>query len=111
MRYHELLDHPTKSNKPDCVVNLSVYNAEWADMEAICAKHGPVQIITVEEVPIIPVFEIEVRCQDAQTARALDNAWIAYTETSPHRPHSMEEALVWGEQFNPFPNIPRDWRF
>ncbi|MET0530293.1 MAG: hypothetical protein ABW003_18490 [Microvirga sp.] len=61
--------------------------------------------------PIIPVLEIDVLCQDAQTARALDDAWCAYTETSPHRPRSTEEALVWGEQFNPFPNIPRDWTF
>jgi hypothetical protein len=49
--------------------------------------------------------------QDAQAARVLSDAWWTYTETSPHRPHSMEEALVWGEQFNPFPNIPRDWIF
>jgi hypothetical protein len=109
VRSHELTDHPAKRNRPDCVVNLSVYQSEWADMEVICAKHGPVQIIAFEEVPIIPVLEIEVLCQNPQFARTLDNAWMAYTETSPHRPHSMEEALVWGEQFNPFPNIPRDW--
>jgi hypothetical protein len=111
MRYHELDDHPAKRDNPHFIARLSVYKAEWADMEAICANHGPVQIITVEEVPIIPAFEIEVRCQDARTARALDNAWIAYTETSPHRPHSMEEALAWGEKFNPFPDISREWRF
>jgi hypothetical protein len=72
-------------------------------------KYGPVQIVAVEQVPVIPVLEIDVLCQDAQTARALDDAWWAYTETSPHRPRSMEEALIWGEQFNLFPNIPRDW--
>jgi hypothetical protein len=111
MRYHEPADHPAKRNRPDCVVNLSVYQSEWAAMKAIFAKHGPVQIIAVEQVPIIPVFEIEVLCQSPQSACALDNAWMTYTETSPHRPHSMEEALAWGEQFNPIPNLPREWRF
>lgn len=36
--------------------------------------------------------------QDAQTACALADAWRTYTETSPHRPHSAGEALVWGKQ-------------
>jgi hypothetical protein len=111
MQSCQIDNHPAKLNRPDCVATLSVYKAEWDDLKAIFAKHAPVQIISVEPVPIIPVFEIEVLCQDAQTARALDDAWWTYTETSPHRPHSMEEALIWGEQFNPYPNIPRDWRF
>jgi hypothetical protein len=111
MRYHELDDHPAKRDNPHFIARLSVYKAEWSDMEAVCAKHGTVQIIAVEQVPIIPVLEIEVLCQDAQTARALDNAWMIYTETSPHRPRSMEAALIWGEQFNPFPDILHDWRF
>ena len=111
MRYHELDDHPAKRDNPQCIASLTGYREEWPDLQVICVKHGPVQIIAVEQMPIIPAFEIEVLCQDAQTARALESAWIAYTETSLHRPHSMEEALVWGEQFNPFPNIPRDWTF
>ena len=111
MHSYALNDHPAKLGNSHCIASLTVYRDEWPDLQAICAKHGPVQIITVEEVPIIPVFEIEVRCQGVRTARALDNAWIAYTETSPHRPHSMEEALPWGEKFNPFPDISREWRF
>jgi len=111
MRYSELNDHPAKRDNPHCIARLSVYEAEWHDLKAICAKYGPVQIIAAEQVPIIPVLEIEVLCRDAQTARALDDAWWACTETSPHRPRSMEEALVWGEQFNPYPDILHDWRF
>jgi hypothetical protein len=111
MRSHELTDHPAKRDNPHCIARLSVYEAEWRDLKAICAQYGPVQIIAVEQVPIIPVLEVDVLCRDAQTARALDNAWIAFTETSPHRPHSKEEALVWGERHNPFLDIPRDWRF
>ncbi|QRM28346.1 hypothetical protein [Microvirga sp. VF16] len=111
MRYHELNDHPARRDNQHCIARLSVYTAEWADLRAICEQHGPIQIIGVERVPIIPVFEIEVLCQDAQTARALDAAWMAYAETSPHRPRSMEEALIWGERFNPYPKIPRDWTF
>ncbi|MGO4527264.1 hypothetical protein AB4097_20705 [Microvirga sp. 2MCAF35] len=111
MHSYELTDHPAKRDKPDCVVNLSVYKSEWADMKAVCAEYGPVHIIGVKPVPIIPVLEIEVICRDARTAHALDNAWMFYTETSPHRPRSMEEALAWGEQYSPFPNIPRDWKF
>jgi hypothetical protein len=107
MRHDEFADHPARRVHLDCIARLSVYQAEWADMRATCAKYGPVQIIGVERVPIIPVFEIEILCQNAQAARALDDSWLTYTETSPHRPRSMEEALVWGEQFNPFPDIPR----
>jgi hypothetical protein len=109
MLFDELASYPARRDKPDCITRLSVYKAEWPDLKALCAKYGPVQIVAVEQVPVIPVLEIDVLCQDAQTARALDDAWWAYTETSPHRPRSMEEALIWGEQFNPFPNIPRDW--
>jgi hypothetical protein len=111
MQFYEIDNHPAKRDSPHFIAKLSVYKAEWSDLKALCAKYGPVQIVAVEQVPIIPVLEVEVLCQDARTARALDDAWWTYTETSPHRPHSMEEALVWGEQFNPFPNIPRDWRF
>jgi hypothetical protein len=107
---YEMDNHSANHSRPDFIAILSVYPGEWADMQAIRAKHGPIQIIGVEQVPIIPVLEIEVLCRDAQTARALEDAWMTYTETSPHRPHSMEEALVWGEQYNPFPDIPRDWR-
>ena len=68
--------HPAKREKPHCIAKLSVYNAELSDMKVICAKYGPIQIVTVEKVPIIPVLEIEVLCRDAQTARALDDAWF-----------------------------------
>jgi hypothetical protein len=105
----ELDNYPANHSRPDCIAVLSVYPGEQADMQAIRAQHGPTQIIDARRVPIIPVKEVYVQCQDAQTARALDDAWWTFTETSPHRPHSMEEALVWGEQFNPFPYIPRDW--
>ena len=111
MHSYALNEHPARRDNQHCIAWLSVYKDEWSDMKAICAKFGRVQIIAVEKVPIIPVLEIGVLCQDAQAARVLGDAWWTYTETSPHRPHSMEEALVWGEQFNPFPNTPRDWRF
>jgi hypothetical protein len=111
MKFHEFAAHPAKRAVQHCIAKLSVYNAEWSNLKAICAKYGPIQIVAVEKVPIIPVFEIEGLCQDAQTARALDNAWLAYTQTNPHRPHSVDEALVWGKQFNPFPDIPHNWRF
>jgi hypothetical protein len=109
VRYNAFTEHPARRDNQHGIAWLSVYKDEWSDLKAICAKFGRVQIIGVEQVPVIPVLEIGVLCQDAQTARALDDAWWTYTETSPHRPHSMEEALAWGEQFNPFPNIPRDW--
>jgi hypothetical protein len=111
MRSYALNDHPARRDNPHCIARLSVYKAEWDDLKAICAKHAPVQIIGVEQVPTIPVLEIEVLCQDAQTASTLDDAWMTYTETSPHRPHSMEEARVWGERHNPSPYIAHDWRF
>src|SRR4051812_24190247 len=111
MKSCQIAKHPAKRDNPHCIASLAVYQDEWRDMNFICAKHGPVQIIAVEQVPIIPVLEIDVLCQDAQTARALDDTWWTYTETSPHRPHSMEEALAWGEKFNPYPDIPLDWRF
>lgn len=108
---YEMENYPATHSRPDCIAILSVYPGEQADMQAIRAQHGPTQIIDGRRVPIIPVQEVYVQCQDAQTARALDDAWWTYAETSPHRPHGEEECLAWGAQFNPFPNIPRDWTF
>src|SRR4051794_39872656 len=111
MRYHEIATHPAKHNQPQCSARLSVFRGERSALDAICEKYGPTQIIGVEKVPMIPACEIEVLCRDAQTARALEDAWWRYGETSPHRPHGEKECMEWGKQFNPFPNIPKDWTF
>jgi hypothetical protein len=104
-------DHPAKHERPHSVVALYVHKAEWEDFSGICQDHGPTEIVGIRKVPIIPAFDVDVLCKDAGAAMRLTAAWGEFCETSPHRPHSKEEALAWGEQFNPFPDIPRDWTF
>jgi hypothetical protein len=111
MHSHERTDHPSKRDKSHCIAWLCVFKAEWADMKAICDAHGSTQIVGVKKVPLIPVFEIEILCNDARTAHALGEAWWNFSDTSPHRPHGEDECMVWGEQFNPFPDLPREWTF
>lgn len=103
--------HPARRERPHCIAKLYVHKAEWSDMQAVCAEKGRTQIIDVTKVPIIPAFDVHVLCTDPDTARALTLAWLEYCDTSPHRPHGKDEAHAWGEQYNPFPDIPRDWRF
>jgi hypothetical protein len=93
-----------EGDEPDALV-------DFLEAEPLCKVYGPTFMVGVKRVPLIPAFEIEMLCRDAQTARALADAWWAYCKTSPHRPHGKEECLAWGEQYNPFPDIPRDWTF
>jgi hypothetical protein len=113
MRYYELTEprHPAKRERPRDIASLFVRKPEWTDLRAICEAYGPIQIVGVEKVPLIPAFMVEVLCRDPDTAVALSLAWHTYCETSPHRPHGLGECLAWGEQYNPFPDIPREWTF
>lgn len=111
MRYHELAEpeHPTKRERPRDIASLSVYTGKWPDLTAIRYAHGRTEIVGIENVPVIPVVQVEVLCRDRETALALLLAWTGYGGTSPHRPHSNEETLAWGEKYNPCPGIPSDW--
>lgn len=80
MASHEFANHPGKRDRPNCVATLSVNQVEWAVMQVTSTKYAPVQIIGVERVPIIPAFEIEILCQTAQAARALDVAVDLYRD-------------------------------
>jgi hypothetical protein len=112
MRYYEIAqpEHPAKRETPHQIASLYVHKAEWPDLKVICEAHGAT-LINVKPVPIIPTFVVEVLCPSAEAKMPLYDAWLAYCETSPHRPHTEEECESWGEQFNPFPDIPRDWTF
>ncbi len=113
MRYFELAEpeHPAKREKPHHIASLAVYQGEEADLKAIRDAHGPTQIVGTKKVPIIPVVQVEVLCKDPETAWALREAWWTFEETSPHRPHSREEADAWGAQYSPYRDIPPDWTF
>jgi hypothetical protein len=113
MRYYEPIDpeHPARRERPGDIANLYVFEAEMPDLEAMCEAHGPTVMVGVKKLSLIPAYEIAMLCRDTQAARALSTAWWDYCEMSPHRPHGKEECLAWGEQFNPFPNLPRDWTF
>lgn len=112
MRHHELGDqHPAKNTRPSDIARLYVHKAEWPDLQAMCASHEPCSIIGIEPVVMIPAFFVEVLCQDSDAAFALALAWYDFCQTSPHRPHTKEEALAWGRQFNAHPCIPSDWMF
>ena len=109
--YKPELQHPAKRESPHDIASLYVHNAEWADFRRVCAAHGATEIVAVRKMPIIPAHDIDVLCEDAETALALMVAWVEFCETSPHRPHSKEEALAWGERYRTEVDIPRDWRF
>jgi len=112
MRYYELADqHPAKRTRPGDIARLYVHETEWSDLQAMCVSYKPCAIIGIEPVVMIPTFFVEVLCQDLGAAFALALAWYNYCQTSPHRPHSKEEALAWGRQFNAHPGIPSDWTF
>ena len=104
-------EHPAKRERPCDIAGLLALQPEWPDLNAICAAHGGAEIIEVKTAPIIPAFLVDVLCADSATAVALTMAWLAYSETSPHRPHSEEVGLAWGQPFNPDPDIPSDWTF
>ncbi len=103
--------HPARRERPRDIASLYVHTAEWADFRRICKAHGASQIVGVRKVPLIPAHDIDVLCRDADIAMALRIAWGEFCETSPHRPHSKEEALAWAERQGPEVNIPGDWRF
>jgi hypothetical protein len=118
MRYFDLYgdhlptpEHPAKSARPRYIASLYVHEPEWKDLDTIRSQHGVTEIVGVTPLPIIPAMQVEVLCQDSDTAFALMDAWSAYSETSPHRPHSQEVAIEWGKQFEPYGDIPPEWRF
>lgn len=112
MYYNELEPiHPAKRERPECIAKLYAHKAEWDDLQDMIREHGPAEIIGIEPVFILPTFTIEVLCQDGETAFALMGTWLAYSETSPYRPHGMEEAIDWGQQFSSCVGISTDWRF
>ncbi len=117
MRYTDFYDyeaepeHPAKRERPRDIASLYVHAAEQPDFRRICKAHGATGIVAVRKVPVIQAHDIDVLCKDAETAFGLMVAWGAFCETSPHRPHSKEEALAWGQRHGPEVNIPRDWRF
>ena len=104
-------EHPATRERPRDIAPLYVHHAEWQDLDAIRSQHGETHIVDVRPVLIIPAATVRVLCKDMDTALALMDAWATYCETSPHRPHSKEEALEWGKQFAPYGEIPPDWRF
>jgi hypothetical protein len=87
MRYHELPipEHPAKRERPRDIARLYVLKAELTDMEAIQASHGSYYMVSVEKLPVIDAFIIEVLCPDSNTALALTVAWNDYIQTSPDR--------------------------
>ena len=109
--YIPLPEHPAKSARPRDIASLYVHKAERQDLDAIRSQHGVTEIVGVTPLPIIPAMQVEVLCRDSDTAFALMGAWSAYSETSPHRPHSRDNAIKWGKQFEPYGDIPPDWRF
>jgi hypothetical protein len=109
--YIPLPEHPAKSARPRDIASLYVHKAERQNLDAIRSQHGVTEIVGVTPLPIIPAMQVEVLCQDSDTAFALMDAWSAYSETSPHRPHSQGDAIEWGKQFRPYGHIPTDWRF
>jgi hypothetical protein len=118
MRYRDICDqepepeHPAKRERPRDIAALYVHEAEWDDLRRICQDHGSTAIIGVRKVPIIPAFDVDVRCEDAETAMALSIAWGEFCEISPHRPRTAKEREEWGLKVLPeFANIPRDWTF
>jgi hypothetical protein len=117
MRHRDFYDyepepeHPAKRERPRDIAALYVHKSEWDDFSRIRQDHGPTEIVGVRRVPIIPAFDVDVLCEDSAAARAVTIAWGEFCETSPHRPHGKEEALAWGEQFHPYPDIARDWTF
>jgi hypothetical protein len=121
MRYRDLHDtyqdytpfpeHPSKSARPRDIASLYVHEPERRDLDTIRSQHGVTEVIGVTPLPIIPAMQVEVLCRDSHTAFALMDAWAAYCETSPHRPHRQGDAIEWGKQFTPYGHIPTDWRF
>jgi hypothetical protein len=121
MRYRDLHDtyqdytpfpeHPSKSARPRDIASLYVHEPERRDLDTIRSQHGVTEVIGVTPLPIIPAMQVEVLCRDSHTAFALMDAWAAYCETSPHRPHSQGDAIEWGKQFRPYGHIRTDWRF
>ncbi len=115
MRFGDFYDyepepqHPAKRKRPYDIASLYVHTAEWADFRRICEAHGATEIVAVRRVPLIPAHDIDVLCENAETALALMVAWGEFCEISPYRPHNKEEALAWGERHGPEVNIPRDW--
>ncbi len=104
-------EHPAKRERPHDIASLYVHTAEWADFRRVCGAHGANEIVAVRKVPVIPAHDIDVLCTDPETAMALMVAWGEVCKTSPHRPHSKEEALAWAERHGPKVDIPRDWQF
>ena len=105
-------DHPAKREKPHSLVALYVHKAEGDDLRRICQDHGSTEIVGVKKVPIIPAFDVDVLCKDAEAAMALSITWGEFCETSPHRPRTEKEREEWGLKVLPeFANIPRDWMF
>ncbi len=109
--YEPVPEHPAKRNRPHDIASLYVHTAEQDDFRRICKAHGVSEIVAVRKVPIIPAHDIDVLCKDADAALTLMVAWGEFCETSPHRPHSKEEALAKGQWQGPVMDIPRDWRF
>jgi hypothetical protein len=103
--------HPARRERPRDIASLYVHTAEWAEFRRICEAHGATEILAVRKVPVIPAYAIDVLCKDSETALALMVAWGEFCETSPHRPHSKEEAFAWGVRHGLEMDIPRDWRF
>lgn len=104
-------EHPAKRQRPTSIASLYVHVAEQPDFRRICKAHGAAEIVAVRKVPVIQAHDIDVLCKNAGTALELMVAWGEFCETSPHRPHSKEEALAWGERHAPKLDIPPDWRF
>jgi hypothetical protein len=64
-------DRPAKCERPHRVVALYVHKAEWDDFSRICQDHGSTEIVGITKVPIIPAFDVDVLCKDAEAAMAL----------------------------------------
>lgn len=117
MRYYDLYDHepepehPAKRARPRDITSLYVHTAEWDDFRRICKIQGAADIVSVRKVPIIQAHDIDVLCKNADAAMALSIAWGEFCKTSPHRPHSKEDAIARGERQGTSLEIPRDWRF
>ncbi|MBF9234622.1 hypothetical protein [Microvirga alba] len=112
MHYSDLeAVHPAKRERPGCIAHLYAHKAEWEDLQDMIQEHAPAEIVGIEPVFILPTFTIEVLCENPEASFALMIAWLAYSETSPHRPHGKEEALAWGKQFSSCVGISTDWKF
>ncbi len=109
--YIPVPEHPSKSARPRDIASLYVHEPEWRDLDTIRSQHGMTEIVCVQPLPIIPAAQVEILCQDSDTAFALMTDWAAYCETSPHRPHRKEEAVAWGNGYNLYSDLPSDWRF